>query len=424
MHKFYLTNNLGGGGTNVSRFVVYKDLFQTENIGVLFNYYYLNTAIKKTSPFDQDVLKNYRSFNDIEVFLKHIKKHFVEKGRITSEFDLKKMQSGLNSFLLDSGAGNIVRDLIKTDKLNEKNVDALISPFHEYAEKLNFDIVIALDYALKYTYKKGERKDEFLKQVWGDLAQNEEKNLLLLDRTLKHIKGKKINHKIYAPLHGFNFESFDTYLDGVLKLEVKHKLKFDGFALGGIASTRELKDEIWNVPEGFNKNQKTAWLVSELTKQTRKKIGSNPLHILGAANIYALPFITHYGGTSSDCHSAWRRSSDGEAKVLIPLLNNDLDFINDKNVFSYVKLGSIKEKSYDLNLPDGLTLKDLKKLYSSKNNEDVYFAKIFIFQMAIQQYDNLIKFMNKNPKDYLIKLTKTLDKKLNEEYLQVIDALK
>jgi hypothetical protein len=44
--------------------------------------------------------------------------------------------------------------------------------------------------------------------------------------------------------------------------------------------------------------------------------------------------------------------------------------------------------------------------------------------MAIQQYDNLIKFMNKNPKDYLIKLTKTLDKKLNEEYLQVIDALK
>lgn len=37
MHKFYITNNLGGGGTNVSRFVDYKQLFNLPHIGILLN---------------------------------------------------------------------------------------------------------------------------------------------------------------------------------------------------------------------------------------------------------------------------------------------------------------------------------------------------------------------------------------------------
>ena len=80
MHTFYLTNNLGGGGTNVSRYSVYQGLLNNTNqIGLLLNYYYLSTDIAKTSSFDGDILRTYNDYKSISAFLDVVRQHFIEK---------------------------------------------------------------------------------------------------------------------------------------------------------------------------------------------------------------------------------------------------------------------------------------------------------------------------------------------------------
>lgn len=424
MHKFYLTNNLGGGGTNVSRFTVYQGVLSNcSEIGLLLNYYYLNTDIKKDHAFDGDILKYYKDYNLIIKFLDHIRCHFISKGRIVTGTEIDIKSTPIDSYLLDSGIGNLLRDLILKNSFNTKSVDELIEPYHKYGEGLNFNILIALDYALKYTYKKGERLDTNLKVIWGELVNNQTGNLLLLEQTLKHLKTNNYKHKVYAPLHGFNFDSFLKYGEGILKLEEENNTLFDGYALGGIANTKDLKDEIWGVPKGLNKNQKSTWIVSNLCNQTSYQFKKKPLHVLGAGNIYALPFLTYFGATSSDCHSPWRRASDGDSKILIPLFDEKLNFINTKNVFEYIILEAINENDYQISLPLNMSLQELKRLYNSTNNEEYYLSQLIMFFHAISQYDLLIKFINNNKRDYLEKLCKTNDKRFNAEYVYLCELL-
>ena len=373
--------------------------------------------------FDGDILKQVNDFNDIGLFLAKIKDHFINKNRIVSDYEINNGDIKLSSYLLDSGIGNIIRDLISTNNLNEKNVNDLILPYHKYAENLNFDIVIALDYALKYTYKKGERLDVNLKNIWEELANNQNGNLLLIEQTLNHLKEKKYRHDVYGPLHGFNFESFKKYGEGIYNLENNKSQNFDGYALGGIANTKDLKNEVWDVPTGLNPNQKSTWIVSKLCKQTKKQFPDKPLHVLGAGNIYALPFLTYFGSTSSDCHSPWRRSADGDSKIMIPLLDENLKFINSKGIFEYKKIDDISEGEYTFKLPLNMSINELKKNYKSKNKENYYLAQLVIFFHAINQYDLLIKFMKAHPNDYLLKLSNTDDKKFNTEYKILCDLL-
>ena len=79
MHIFFATNNLGGGGTNVSRFLLHLDKIKTKHIGILLNYYYL--SLQSTPSFDTSVLKNILEYSDIKDFLKFVKANFIEKKR-------------------------------------------------------------------------------------------------------------------------------------------------------------------------------------------------------------------------------------------------------------------------------------------------------------------------------------------------------
>ena len=422
MHKFYLTNNLGGGGTNVSRFVDYKQLFDLPNIGLLLNYYYLSG--KSFPPFDTPLLKNLDNYNNIADFLNFAKEWFSNKRNVSDSFKQDLNATKINGYMLDNGCGNILRNLLQSGNYTSEAICNLIEPFHDFSEALNFDFSVALDYAMKYTYKDNENSDNQLKELWQELAGNEKMNLSLIDSTLALKKSKNYKHQIYAPLHGFDYDSFEDYLKAIINAEKIHNTKFDGFALGGIADSKKLSNTVWKVPEGINKELKIGYIVSELCNRVRS-ITKRPLHVLGAGNIYVLPFIINAGATSSDCHSAWRRASDGDfekAKILVPLLNDNLEFINSKNALKYIHIRDL-DKSYNFDF--GYSVDTLKKLYQAKdkNNEDYYFGQILAFYQAMKQHDLIIRFAEKHS-DYLRRLCKTPDIELNESYCKLIEKLK
>ena len=421
MHKFYLTNNLGGGGTNVSRFVDYKQLFDLPNIGLLLNYYYLSGKFDIKIPFDTQLINTINNYRNIADFLNAAKKYFAGNRRVSSGFMQNIEPTNINGYLLDNGCGNILRDLLQRNAYSSESISKLIEPFHDFAEDLKFDFAIALDYAMKYTYKDDESSDIKLNKLWQELAGNKNINLSLLTTTLQLIKTKCYSHRIFAPLHGFNYCSFEEYLQKILETEKQTRASFDGFALGGIADTRKLSNTVWNVPRILSGELKTGFIISKLC-QTIQKNTNRSLHVLGAGNIYVLPFIINAGATSSDCHSAWRRASDGgfdKAKVLIPLLNDKLEFVNSKNSLKFIR---IKDIDNTYNFDFGYPIADLKRLYLSKNNEDFYFAEILAFYAAIKQYDLLIRFTNTYP-DYLSRLCKTADNEFNANYQVLSDSL-
>lgn len=417
-HKFYLTNNLGGGGTNVSRFVDYKELFDFPNIGLLLNYYYLTGQSRPK--FDSKIIKEVKNYDNISDFLNGAKQMFAKIRSVSKYFKQNLNPTDINGYMLDNGCGNILRDFLQKGEYTIDSIRNIVVPFLEFAEMMQFDFSIALDYAMKYTYKDGENGDIQMRKLWEELAGNEKINLSLIEATLYAIKAHNYQQKIYAPLHGFNYKSFENYLESVLKAEVQTGASFGGFALGGIADNRRLSNTVWDVPPGITNELKTGFIVSNLCKSICKNT-NRPLHILGAGNIYVLPFLINSGASSSDCHSAWRRASDGgynKAKILIPLFNDKMEFINDHNVLKFVP---IKEIDDSYNFDFGMPIELLKKLYQSKG-EDFYFAEIYTFYTAMKQYDLIIKYTNEH-RDFLNDLCETPDSQFNIHYKKLIKAL-
>lgn len=164
MHKFYLTNNIGGGGTNVSRFVDYSQLFSMGNVGLLLNYYYLTLRCKPA--FDTKVVKRITESSTISDFINWAREQFKLSRSVWEGFDQTSDNVSINGFLLDNGCGNLVRNMINSGGFTEELMSSEIEPFHDFAEKMSFDIAIAFDYAKKYTYKAGETLDEELQELW------------------------------------------------------------------------------------------------------------------------------------------------------------------------------------------------------------------------------------------------------------------
>lgn len=419
MHKFYITNNLGGGGTNVSRLYDYIELFDLENIGILLNYYYLTGHADPA--FDKPLISQIGSHNDINSFVSYCKTYFCAKRETSSSFRRKKTDSRINGFILDNGCGNFLRNHLAVNN-KSSSIKTYIGPFLDFAESLHFDLSVALDLAMKYTYKANEVDNPSFMSKWREIASDSKMNLDLLSEALKIIKSKKYTHKILAPLHGFDYKSFSDYYDDVVKLESKIGADFGGFALGGIANTRILDRELWNIPQGFTRNLKSAFLCYNLIKTIRQKTNRH-IHVLGAGNIYTLPFLIHAGADSSDCHSAWRRSSDGKgkAKILVPLMDKDFNFINSKKCLEFIKIGDMKPREYKLNC--GYSIDRIRKLLQSSNKEDYYFGEIIMFYEAILQYQIVIDFIEQHPQDYLDLLSNTPDKILNKNYNKIRSAL-
>ncbi|MBQ7947403.1 MAG: hypothetical protein IJ277_04480 [Bacteroidaceae bacterium] len=421
MHKFYITNNLGGGGTNVSRLYDYLEKFELDNIGILLNYYYLTGSAKTC--FDLPLIKQIDKFDDANDFVNFCREYFKAKRYTSSKFQSSNSKISINGFILDNGCGNFLRDLLEKDNSHD-DIHKKIKFFLDFAEQHKFELSVSLDLAMKYTYKASEKSNPIFMYKWQELANDDDINFELLSKALQEIKLNGYKHSVLAPLHGFDYESFIAYLERIIDLENTIGTEFSGFALGGIANTRVLDNDFWGIPRGFTKNLKSAYICYNLVKRVREKT-SRHIHVLGAGNIYILPFLVYAGANSSDCHSAWRRSSDGglhKAKILVPLLDDKFNFINKKNCLEYVRIKDISDGDYRFNC--GYSIKEIQELLTSPNKEDFYFAEIIIFLEAILQYDILIKFIKANTDNYIELLINTPDKNLNTNYLAIKKALK
>ena len=420
MHKFYLTNNLGGGGTNVSRLYDYIEMFDLDNIGILLNYYYLTG--QSHPAFDRPLIAQIRTQSDINHFVSYCRAYFSDRRNTSNAFNTTSPNSNINGFILDNGCGNFLRDLLQSGQ-SHASIQSLIKPFLDFAESLNFDLSVALDMAMKYTYKANEVNNPLFMNKWEKVAKDNQINLDLLSDALKLIKKNKYKHKILAPLHGYDYQSFSSYYDSIDALEKKNGTKFDGFALGGIANTRVLDNELWDIPQGFTLNLKSAYLCHRLIRTIRDKTDRH-IHVLGAGSIYILPFLIHAGANSSDCHSAWRRSSDGginKAKILVPLMDKDFNFINENKCLEYVKIGGLQDGQYVFN--NGFSVSQIQSLLRSNYKEDLYYGEILMFYEAILQYSILINFINKHPNNYLDILAQSPDNKFNDNYEKIRMAL-
>jgi len=97
------------------------------------------------------------------------------------------------------------------------------------------------------------------------------------------------------------------------------------------------------------------------------------------------------GANSFDCHTPWRRSSDGEANFLVPLLDKNLNILDNNNAFEYKKIKTINENfSCDCKICYNYNISEIKKFYSLKG-EDNYFAKILLYFHWVFQYDRLLR---------------------------------
>ena len=274
--RFFMINNFGGGGTNVSRFFVYSSLFAAGKSEILLNYYYLNTKFTKTPAFNTDLLEDILSFDSIRNFLEHVRRNLIEVKRNCLEGTRYQPMKWNPIVLVDSGSGNIFRDV--SPRLNKSNFEDIflseVKDYINFCEILKFDAAIGLDIAGKYTWKKGETADRdyliklktFSKFKW---------NLIVNKLFLLEIPEKSVVD-YYAAIHGDSPIDYLHYLNLVLSLEKKLDRKYSGFAIGGMG----------NMPRDS---------IYETIKLIRNRLNElhddRPIHILGVGAVQNLSLI-------------------------------------------------------------------------------------------------------------------------------------
>lgn len=374
--RFFMINNFGGGGTNVSRFFVYSPLFATGKSEMLLNYYYLNTKFEKTPAFNTNLLNNILSFNDIREFIEYVRKNLIEISRSCLP-GTEYHRIGWDPIaLVDSGSGNIFRDL--SVRLDEGNFESLfqseITDYIGFCEKLRFDMSIGLDIAGKYTWKKGEdvntdyiaKLKEFSKPKW---------NLILSELFLQEIP-ERTGISYYAPIHGNSPTDYLNNLLLILEIEKKLNMKYAGFAVGGLGNVA--RDMIYKTVK--------------MTRYKLKELGDErPIHVLGVGSVQNIIPLSLNGTDTFDCHSPWRRAS--EDKLIVPLLNSDFEITaKEGDYWQYTPIEVVKELECDCEVCKKNTLSDLRALKEGEAEDKIYF-RILAYKHNIHQQEVLCELV-------------------------------
>lgn len=411
---YFMTCDFGGGASDLYRIITYIDLFEQGDIPALFNYYYLTVGgTFKTKKWTNQL----ENFGNIIDFIKHIRKCFFDEGFVRENLQFR--ETYWNPILmLDSGSGNFLRDEIERAQKEDEVVAAfekMIPEYTQFALKYNFNIQIAMDFARKYTYRKGETKDEIYKRLSAYFSKDKESNMRLVKLTLEN--KKQLGNKeimIYVPLHGETPDQFSEYLKMILKLEEKTGEKFDGFAIAGLADYRKKSDEIWEIPLDAKLRVKGGLIASKVAKTIRQELlkvnDERPIHGLGIGDAFNIIPLAAAGVDSFDCHSPWRRAIDGAkesvnfvfdpsvegksfSKYLIPAVDSNGNVIEDnkKSVLRYVQLHKVSDDVVcDCYICKKYSLKEIKEFYSN-GGEDYLFARILLYAHNIFQHDFMCK---------------------------------
>lgn len=445
--SFFQVYNFGGGAADKYREIVYADL--TDDTPALFNYYYLEYG-----KFGKIWLKNLHNYNLISDFLNSVRYDMItNKNYISKQYEPKKYDFGKKVFLLDSGASNLIKQIGQVVDFNEEKFYELFLKFmkayYDFADKYKFDIVIGFDLGGKYTYKDGEA-DQRLINFYNHLDKDKI-NICILEESIKYIQNKKSYYPyILATIHGETPEKYEKYTRKILYLESKYHFHFWGFALGGIASTKNLNAS-WFKGIDYNrtgvKSVKNATLPAVGTKIVYNLVGNRPIHALGCGGYPNIPMNYFFGATSFDAASPARRAGDGNKKSVERVYDKycavsgfSKIFVGGyrKNIDKYTlysnDIGYINLNKVDDNFPlcgcmackEISSYKDIKDLYHEKLNnkdEEFYFARQLMNIHAIWQhrflcnviskYRTMEEFVNNNPNQLFQKLLIIYNQVLN-----------
>lgn len=419
---YFMTNDFGGGGTNIPRVYSYLEYFEDTNPPILLNYYYLNPNLGKPK-FNVDWLRRIPNYEDIVFAFHEIRKDFHKRGWTIHRHKLDDTKWNPIT-MLDSGSGMILKYLIKIGKIQSFNdisiYENIVKNYIEFGTKLNFNICIAMDFAKKYTYKNGETKNQQYRIISKSFSSDLEKNLYLLKMTLESLKNISARTSFYAPIHGETPAQYSEYVERILEIENEIGVKFDGFAIGSPLSE---SNHLWQVPENVPNIIKKTAIFGKATVSVRNILENRgdkrPIHVLAAGNIFSVIPLVISGADFFDCHSIWRRASDGNLKsakyvfdyhkglevirrkgeeysfsrILIPLLDKEGNIITEnKKPWKFIILPKVTSDSFRCDCPicEKYELDELKKLYK-EGKEENYFVKILIYRHAIYQYEYLCK---------------------------------
>lgn len=428
-----MISNLGGGGSDKYRETVYLDLFG--DIPKLYNYYYL---IKQD--FAYKWLRNINNFDTFADFINYTRESMInEESYYSKSHRFRPYNAHDQVILLDSGAANLINDILKHidikndfQKFIKKIIEVMIK-YYDFAARYKFDTVISFDIGGKYTFKGDERHNKQI--IEGNKCVEEisnDLNKFFLIETIKYLKiNKGFYPKVYATIHGNTPNEYLEYTKFILKTEKEMNYRFQGFALGGVASSKKIPKEEWGINTNeiikINKIRKNvagsteifnSIITSYATRKVRSLIQDRPIHVLGGGGKLNIIPLFFSGANSFDCQTPGRRAYDGNnnstmhvfdnsyngsfSKYLLGLINSDYKLINTGiNEFMYMDLNKIDSNietcgCISCNIS---SIDKIKQLYSNKSqsNEDYYYSRQLINAHNIWQHQflcNLLKNFN------------------------------
>lgn len=443
---YFMTSNFGGGASDLYRIVTYIDLLEESSIPVLFNYYFLTVG----GTFPVKWTKFISRFDDILDFMIFIRDQFFKEGMVKEGYPKKDVDWNPVT-MLDSGSGNILRDMVEKRKVKVDEVlsyyEKLIPSFLSFADENAFNLAVAMDFAGKYTYKKGEAKDILYGRLSRKFSQDLSSNLKLLGITLDLLKKENSKCAIFAPVRGQTAKQYGDYTEKVLDLEKKKNVKFEGFALGGLADYRLKDNEIWNVPASASMRIKAGLIVraaAESVRSVLRKAGDErPIHALGVGDVSRIIPLVFSGIDMFDCHTPWRRATDGNresaryvmdkdtrgrsfSKFLIPAIDSKGNVIseNEDRLLRYVKLPEVSETVVcDCEICRDFSVREIKELYSG-SREDYYFARMLMYVHAILQHEYICNRLRQEIEQdrSIVKFIEELpDPELKNELLRIVE---
>ncbi len=416
--SFFQVYNFGGGNGDKDREIVYAEL--TGDTPALVNYHYINNKFPHL--FRSSLFNNVSSYNSVGDLYNFIRTRLIEKGEIYSGYKSSEFDFNTKVFLLDSGAFNIIKFLaydVGYDilKFNERIVEEVIS-YYDFANSLKFDMVVCFDMGGKYTEKDGEKSNEMLNKFLSQI-DSEEFNNRLLKITAKYLKEHPDYYpKILAAVHGETPAKYKENTRHILELEEQYGVQFGGFALGGIASYKQV-DSSWYDDIDFSKIGKRDFIATvtpaRACKIVRELVGNRPIHALGCGGYNNIPLNYYCGATSFDTASPVRRVGDGNlastkivfdptpsresfSKYFIGGINSDGTLYS--GFPKYIKLNEVPDKMNLCGCPackKAENVYNIKKLYSMKENdtEANYYSRQLIGLHAVYQHRKLCELISR-----------------------------
>ena len=411
--SFFQVYNFGGGNGDKDREIVYSAL--TEDTPALVNYFYINNEYKHL--FSNKLFNNATTnFNNVGDLYNYIRDSSIQKGEIYSKWNVKKYDFNNKVFILDSGAFNIIKYIAKSVnydlKTFIKELPIHIKRYYDFANALRFDIVIGFDFGGKYTEKDNEKSNESLNKFLSKIDKDSLNREILIQTIQYMCDNPNYYPLILATVHGNTPNEVEDNTKFILNLERKYNKQFWGFALGGIASSKQL-DDSWfsniDLSKIGNKPFKDVIAPAIASKIVRKLVENRPIHALGCGGYPNILLNYFNGATSFDAASPVRRVGDGNLESTKIVFNPNPSKVSFSKYFvgginmdnslreeecSYVKLNEVPDsmKLCGCNVCiSAQNMHNIKYLYSLKetDSEANYYSRQLIGLHAVLQHRKL-----------------------------------